>query len=237
MKTAQLAPFADKGVAARISTMIDQGFSEPGASDVSVAHANRGGSLKGKVVRICCPPSFSAKTQSIRSRIKELKFVCQRHKSNSGSKSRIDGPSLVVTAITTDPELIQRLVASPNVDRLNLGAVPTNQISWDQPHEGNLFEHLYARRAVQRRSRRFRPRRLDAVFSSSATKAATGRRAGESADRSAQACKVMRILYLTGGAGQMYCGSCLRDNALRHRAHRARSRRNAVARLHANAHG
>ena len=24
----------------------------------------------------------------------------------------------------------------------------------------------------------------------------------------------MKILYLTGGAGQMYCGSCLRDNAL-----------------------
>lgn len=26
--------------------------------------------------------------------------------------------------------------------------------------------------------------------------------------------EVMKILYLTGGAGQMYCGSCLRDNAL-----------------------
>jgi hypothetical protein len=24
----------------------------------------------------------------------------------------------------------------------------------------------------------------------------------------------MRILYLTGGAGRMYCGSCLRDNAM-----------------------
>ena len=24
----------------------------------------------------------------------------------------------------------------------------------------------------------------------------------------------MKILYLTGGAGPMYCGSCLRDNAL-----------------------
>jgi hypothetical protein len=24
------------------------------------------------------------------------------------------------------------------------------QIAWDQPHEGNLFEHLYARRALQR---------------------------------------------------------------------------------------
>ncbi len=26
--------------------------------------------------------------------------------------------------------------------------------------------------------------------------------------------RAMKILYLTGGAGQMYCGSCLRDNAL-----------------------
>ncbi len=60
------------------------------------------------------------------------------------------GPSLVVTAITRDPELIRKLVNSPNVDRLNVGAVPTSQISWDQPHEGNLFEHLYARRAFQR---------------------------------------------------------------------------------------
>jgi glycosyltransferase involved in cell wall biosynthesis len=34
----------------------------------------------------------------------------------------------------------------------------------------------------------------------------------ESADRSAH--PKMKILYLTGGAGQMYCGSCLRDNAL-----------------------
>jgi hypothetical protein len=36
------------------------------------------------------------------------------------------------------------------VDRLNLGAIPTNRIVWDQPHEGNLFEHLYGRRAIQR---------------------------------------------------------------------------------------
>jgi hypothetical protein len=35
------------------------------------------------------------------------------------------------------------------VDRLNVGPIQTNQISWDQPHEGNLFEHLYARRSFQ----------------------------------------------------------------------------------------
>ena len=38
---------------------------------------------------------------------------------------------------------------SPLVDRLNVGPIPTNVISWDQPHEGNLFEHLYARRSYQ----------------------------------------------------------------------------------------
>jgi hypothetical protein len=59
------------------------------------------------------------------------------------------GASLVVTAITSNQKLIRKLVGSPNVDRLNIGPVPTTQVSWNQPHEGNLFEHLYARRAFQ----------------------------------------------------------------------------------------
>ena len=59
------------------------------------------------------------------------------------------GKSLVVTAITRDSKLIERLIASPLVDRLNLGPIPTNQVAWDQPHEGNLFEHLFSRRAFQ----------------------------------------------------------------------------------------
>ena len=57
--------------------------------------------------------------------------------------------SLVVTAITNDPDFIQKLVSASQIDRLNIGAMPTNQVSWDQPHEGNLFEHLYGRRAFQ----------------------------------------------------------------------------------------
>ena len=59
------------------------------------------------------------------------------------------GPSLVVTAITKDSKFIQTLVNSPHIDRLNVGPLATNQVSWDQPHEGNLFEHLYGRRAFQ----------------------------------------------------------------------------------------
>jgi acyl-CoA reductase-like NAD-dependent aldehyde dehydrogenase len=59
------------------------------------------------------------------------------------------GPSLIVSAITENKTLIKSLMDSRNVDRLNVGAIPTWQISWDQPHEGNLFEHLYRQRAFQ----------------------------------------------------------------------------------------
>lgn len=60
------------------------------------------------------------------------------------------GPSLVVTALTEDPRFIEALIASPLIERLNLGPLPTNYVQWDQPHEGNLFEFLYRRRAIQR---------------------------------------------------------------------------------------
>lgn len=59
------------------------------------------------------------------------------------------GSTLIVSAITTDEALISRLMQSSNVDRLNIGAIPTWRLSWDQPHEGNLFEHLYRQRSLQ----------------------------------------------------------------------------------------
>ena len=59
------------------------------------------------------------------------------------------GPSLVVTAITRDPAFREALLVAPNIERLNLGPVPTMRISWDQPHEGNMFEFLYRRRAIE----------------------------------------------------------------------------------------
>ncbi len=62
------------------------------------------------------------------------------------------GRTLVVSAITQDEAFIRSLMASANVDRLNIGPIPTWQISWDQPHEGNLFEHLYRQRAFQTES-------------------------------------------------------------------------------------
>jgi hypothetical protein len=60
------------------------------------------------------------------------------------------GPSLVVTAITEQPGFQEQLLECPHIERLNFGAIPTMRISWDQPHEGNMFEFLYKRRAIAR---------------------------------------------------------------------------------------
>ena len=59
------------------------------------------------------------------------------------------GPSLVVSSVTEDPGFTRDLLDCPAIERLNVGAIPTSKVSWDQPHEGNLFSHLYRRRAFQ----------------------------------------------------------------------------------------
>jgi hypothetical protein len=59
------------------------------------------------------------------------------------------GPSLAVSALTRDKTFIGQLLESPYIERLNIGPISTMHVSWDQPHEGNLFEFLYKRRAIE----------------------------------------------------------------------------------------
>ncbi|MBL9190622.1 MAG: aldehyde dehydrogenase [Opitutaceae bacterium] len=59
------------------------------------------------------------------------------------------GESLVVSAFTRDREWSAELMTSTNIERLNLGPYSTMRVQWEQPHEGNLFEFLYRRRALQ----------------------------------------------------------------------------------------
>jgi aldehyde dehydrogenase family protein len=148
-ENAQLAPFVDPQVARRINAIIDQGLSEPGARDVTAAYRD------GERLATWNNCSYLLPTVVLSDpdhplAMKEFLFpfasVVQVDQNEMPTHL---GPTLVVTAITKDPKLIQTLVSSPHIDRLNIGALPTNQVSWDQPHEGNLFEHLYARRAFQ----------------------------------------------------------------------------------------
>ena len=48
------------------------------------------------------------------------------------------------------PAFIEQLMAYPHIERLNIGPVSTMKISWDQPHEGNMFEFLWQRRSIHR---------------------------------------------------------------------------------------
>ena len=144
---AALAPFADGNVAGRISAMIDADME--GATDVSARYrgSERVATHKGCTYLLPTIVSCDA-DQRLANREFLFPFASVVEAPESAMPDCL-GSSLVLTAITNNPKLRQRLLASQHVGRLNFGAIPTNVISWDQPHEGNLFEHLYARRAFQ----------------------------------------------------------------------------------------
>jgi acyl-CoA reductase-like NAD-dependent aldehyde dehydrogenase len=147
---ARLAPFVDPNVARRISAMIDMGLAEPGATDLSASFRepdrlsqwDSATYLLPTVVQCDSPEHPLANREFLFPFASVVELPQDRLLSSIG-------PSLVVTAITNDPVLKRDLLASSSVGRLNFGPIATNHIAWDQPHEGNLFDHLYARRAFQ----------------------------------------------------------------------------------------
>jgi acyl-CoA reductase-like NAD-dependent aldehyde dehydrogenase len=150
---AELAPFADPAVAARISAMIDRDLGAPGARDIT-ASRRRGGRVVERdgstyllpTVVLCDSPAHPLANREFLFPFASVVEV------RPEDLPACLGPSLAVTVLTEDEGLLRRVVASPLLHRLNLGPAPTCQVAWDQPHEGNLFEHLYARRAIQRRA-------------------------------------------------------------------------------------
>jgi acyl-CoA reductase-like NAD-dependent aldehyde dehydrogenase len=152
---AQLAPFANPDVARRISQMIDRDLEVPGAVDLTARHRSgprlvewEGATYLLPTVVLCDSPEHP-----LANREYLFPFAAVVPVPVADMPSAL-GPTLATSAITADERLLARLLASPLLHRLNLGPIPTWQVSWDQPHEGNLFEHLYARRAVQGRAGR-----------------------------------------------------------------------------------
>jgi acyl-CoA reductase-like NAD-dependent aldehyde dehydrogenase len=150
---AQIAAFANPQVAQRISASIDEALRVPGAEDLTAKY--RGGERLvqqgqgGRCAWLLPTIIWCAdRKHPLANREFLFPFASVVECAAEAIPEAI-GPSLVVTAITDDEKLRRALMASPNVDRLNLGPVPTWQLSWDQPHEGNLFQHLYRQRAFQ----------------------------------------------------------------------------------------
>jgi acyl-CoA reductase-like NAD-dependent aldehyde dehydrogenase len=59
------------------------------------------------------------------------------------------GPTLVCSAVTEDRKFQRALVDAIHIDRLNIGPIPTIQLNWLQPHEGNIVDFLFRARAFQ----------------------------------------------------------------------------------------
>lgn len=64
------------------------------------------------------------------------------------------GYTLVGTGITNDKTWERQLIEATNIDRLNIGPIPTIKLDWLQPHEGNIVDFLFRARAFQTTSER-----------------------------------------------------------------------------------
>lgn len=147
---AGIAAFSNPQIAHRINEFIDRQLTLPGATDVT-AKIRPGGRLTEKdgctfllptVIRCTDPGHPLAATELL------FPFVSVVETPQETLSEAI-GPTLVASLISDDPDLRRELMIARHVDRLNFGALPTGTVSWDQPHEGNLFEHLYRQRAYQ----------------------------------------------------------------------------------------
>jgi acyl-CoA reductase-like NAD-dependent aldehyde dehydrogenase len=146
---AQLAGFANVNVPAALDQRITQALARGGAVDVSVDQRSgercielNGQTYMQPTVVYCEEAEHAlANTEFL------FPFVSVVEIPQARMLQWI-GPSLVVTVITEDADFKQAVLRCAQIKRLNLGPMTTAQVSWDQPHEGNLFEFLYERRAI-----------------------------------------------------------------------------------------
>ncbi len=145
---AGLAAFTIEGAAAAIWGALQHDFSDPQTTHMTEAYGDR--LVENPPVAYLRPVVLHCESPGSPAANKEYMFPavsvveCPQEKMLASI-----GTTLVGTAITNDKNFRQDLIASVEIDRLNLGPIPTPQLDWLQPHEGNLIEFLYRNRALQ----------------------------------------------------------------------------------------
>jgi len=150
-ENARLSGFANPKMAEYIDGAIEQDLNAPGAVEVTSKYRNgarkvsyEGGIYLRPTIVLC---------NSFAHPLANREFLCPYASVVEVPQSEMlkqIGPSLVVSAITKDPVFTDQLLDSSLIERLNLGPISTMKISWEQPHEGNMFEFLYRRRSIER---------------------------------------------------------------------------------------
>lgn len=146
----EVSAFAKPEVAEAINNAIEEGLKTPGARDVTqevrgtprLVKEGRCAWLLPTIIRCDSPEHPLANKEYL------FPYASVIEYSRADVLKRI-GYTLAATALTDDPAFIAECMACATIERLNIGPLPTNRLTWDQPHEGNLFTHLYKQRALQ----------------------------------------------------------------------------------------
>jgi len=147
---AQLAAFTVKGQAEAINADIDETLKTPGAEDMTAALRSASRWVEQELCDYMLPTIVHCDSPEHPMAGKEYMFPfatvvkCPQDKMVGAI-----GDTLVGTGITNDAAFRQQLLDAGNIDRLNLGPVPTISLNWLQPHEGNIVDFLYRARAFQ----------------------------------------------------------------------------------------
>ncbi len=147
---APLAAFTLPGAAEAMNAQIEEGLKAEGVTEVTEKYRNgprlvqkeRCDYLRPTVVHCTSPDLPLANTEYM------FPFVAVVDCPQEEMIGRI-GPTLVASAITEDPQFSRELLDATNIDRLNIGPIPTIALNWLQPHEGNIIDFLFRNRAFQ----------------------------------------------------------------------------------------
>jgi acyl-CoA reductase-like NAD-dependent aldehyde dehydrogenase len=148
---ARLSGFANPKMADFIDAQIEEGLKVAGATDVTAKYRQGprkvvfdGGTYLRPTIVLC---------DNFQHPLANKEFLCPYASVVQVPQAEMlkqMGYSLAVAAITKDPAFTGQLLNWPEIERLNLGPISTMHVSWDQPHEGNMFEFLWKRRSIER---------------------------------------------------------------------------------------
>ncbi len=145
---AGLAAFTTPSVAEAVWKMVEHDLEESGTTHATAEYGERlvlqetCAYLRPAVLHCHSPKSSAANKEAMFPLVNVVRCPQAEMLGSIGS-------TLVASAITHDEAFQRDLIAATHIDRLNLGPIPTPQIDWLQPHEGNLIELLYRSRALQ----------------------------------------------------------------------------------------
>lgn len=146
---AVLSGFANPKMGEWIDGAIDADLAEKGAFDATAPYRSGPRLIQAEGGTYLCPTIVHC--ESMDHPLSNREFLCPYASVVEVPETDMlhaIGPTLVVSAITKDESFKQKLLGASNIERLNLGPISTMKISWDQPHEGNMFEFLYKRRSI-----------------------------------------------------------------------------------------